>query len=548
MPKFSMTSSVTVAALALALAAAAPAYGQAPEGGRLVIPVGSPLLDDLRFVYLDSGLAPLALSAPMTGAEAAFLLAGIDREALSDSGKAAFDRIAAFLDPGPRSGESGAEARADAPIPGLWLAFGVGTSLELFWRSDEAIPSATPWADRKALAELPIEARIGGFLLGYMALELRQDPFAISSPAASLPVPLFCNVPLDASYVDLTFPYRGFVEVGGDFWSFQLGRDALELGEGITGNLGISSNPAYYDFGRLTLFGDGVRYQVYVIQLGAERYLYGHRLDVRFAPWLTWSLQEGALDGYHGLQLRFLDPFMLFHNFFSWMDEPVPGLTVSSLALMEFVASPFRGVEAYLQGVMTQYQTPYEIEHWPDDAGKIPNGLGFLGGARWYLGAGEGIVLLWAEGAYTWPYLYLHDNDETRQIASNFVPSIYSGGDPWWKRWIGYRFGPDSAVAAFGCEYRGADADASLQCLFLADGEVEATTPYPTTYEQAQVTGPSGVPEYLLRIDAEFAWRPWDGVEFGANAGFAMLWNAGHATGATRTGVELGFFASWTAR
>ena len=131
-------------------------------------------------------------------------------------------------------------------------------------------------------------------------------------------------MPIDFVDTDGSFPFRAFGALGGDFWNFRIGRDKLSLGSMGDDNLVVSSTPEWYDYARLACFFQDFEYTGYLIQLDPSRNLYMHRVDFLFFDRLSVGLTEGMLVGEDSPELRFFNPFMIFHGYEAWHDALSP--------------------------------------------------------------------------------------------------------------------------------------------------------------------------------------------------------------------------------
>jgi hypothetical protein len=228
--------------------------------------------------------------------------------------------------------------------------------------------------------------------------------------------------------MDGNFPLRAFAAAGGSWWNFQLGRDRLYYGTGHMGSLSISDNSAFYEFMRLSLFSRFFKYSFLINQLplviseyvdnkydehkeilerSTQRYFYLHRLDITLFNRLSVGFMEGLMVGNSGLEIRYLNPLVIFHNFYSAWDyenkDKTGDLTGSFLSL-ELNWNIIRSLAVYGQFTMNQLITSYKADRWPDQP---PNGLAYMAGTRFTHSFENWGAVFFLEFIYTDPYAYI---------------------------------------------------------------------------------------------------------------------------------------------
>ena len=315
-----------------------------------MILVGDPALDDLRFLSLETGRPFLSFTPPLSPREIEQFLNSLDISLLSPHALEIYNRLIGRLNP---------EARVNFSVDYFTFFLGINSTLELVTRFNSDI-SLEPQGPRPpALLSLPVSLFFGN------SLQLYIEPAVALSPQYymndSYMKNFGFNIPLNAWRFDLSTPNRAFIAVGGPWWNFQLGRDRLSFGTGRMGNLNISDSPAYYDFARLSFFSRVIKYSVLVSQMPLDiscgllaehvdtdlfrtmqRYYYLHRLDFHLFNRLSIGIMEGALVGNSPLELRFLNPLIIFHQLYSrwnydfWMAANKSGLRSAGRALSSF--------------------------------------------------------------------------------------------------------------------------------------------------------------------------------------------------------------------
>jgi len=475
-----------------------------------------PVWDDLHAVLLDAGRVEVSPTPPYPDSRILAELDAIDPAALSQPAREARSRILDELSEslplraGPASGRVGLEATPAVD-----------------WRSSNSTPWIDGYADRKPLLSIPFEIAFADSVYGYSALALKADPNLV---AAGPLTPGGFNVAEIAAApigIDATFPFRAFGSVGGSWWNFQIGRDRLSMGSAGPWNLTISSAAEFYDFARLSLFGPSFAYSGLVVQLNPDRNIYMHRFDLRFGGGLSLGVTEGTLIGQAPLELRYLNPLMVFHGFQSWSDYEYLGIgykegSASEIGL-EINWSPIPWFSLSAQYEMNQISDPLKMLFWSGTVSEIPDGESLLGSLSLRVPVENAFIVVKMTGAYTTPLDYLSTGTVLSNALGNLLSSptespiswIYdrptksnpiSGASSTVTRslsWIGFSEGPDTILAALS-----AGLDAGSAWSVLGDLEWKAKgaensfatvndwdKPNPTL---ATLTTPSGTVEYDL--------------------------------------------------
>lgn len=282
---------------------------------------------------------------------------------------------------------------------------------------------------------------------------------------------------------DMLIPDRAYVSAGGDYWNIQLGKDRLSIGAGKTGNMIMSDSFPYQYLLRFNLFGSAVKFS-YVLssflpldywtiddESMSGMYLYmtnrleGHLFSDKL--YFAFNASTMLINEYDGVNLKFLNPVDIYHNFFVRYRQ-------NSSFAFEAVYAVAKGWNAYFQCVLDDLTTPGEKggdDPQPDEFGLLA-GIGYCGVL------GKGIMSLNLEAAYTLPYLYLRStycyDQPDDDPGVNWI-GIYrcAGGNLHCKRYfIGYPYGGDAAVLDFRFEYFiPGDIELKAETFFMIHGE-----------------------------------------------------------------------------
>lgn len=483
---------------------------------------------DLETVCLDAGMVRLSPVDPLSDAEIRRELSRVIRSKLSANGRAAYDRLLSQTVSKPKiaGGGSGFSASVDL-------------ALQAYLRSNESIPWIYGYESRPSFLETPIEVWFGNNVYAYAAPALKDDPSAVSLPVAKLPFTNAVSFTTDSMMWDVTMPFRAFMSVGGDNWNFRIARDRISIGSAGDYNLTVSSYPAYYDYARFTLFADDLAYSAYAIQLSAApvpQYFYIHRIDFRFADRLSLGVLEGTLVP-APMELRWLNPFMVFHNYFGWFQYDPPstphGYGVGSEFSVELNWNPWRYGELFLQGEMNGYDGWPKNILWPDQMATMPSSLSALAGAKLRYPIDKGYLIADLLGAYTLPYTYILESDYVSLIYNRWAPTNVIGGSPRDRQWIGFMEGPDSIFAKGDVGYSiGGLVSLSLDASWRLQGPNDINTPLILGPAAANANTPSGIAETRVVLGATLSYQLFDWLTAMASLHHTGRWNADNVEGA----------------
>jgi hypothetical protein len=411
------------------------------------------------------------------------------------------------------------------------------------------------------LISLPVDLFFAGFFQLHVEPFFAQDPFYYDEPGLYWGT----NVPWQAERFDMNFPLRAFAAAGGPWWNFELGRDKVSFGSGVTGNLAVSGAADYFDFARVSFFSSNVKYSVFVSQLPmdpsglltdeqkndissnnpedlkniTQRYTYIHRLDVRLFRVLSLSLTEGTLIGNSALELRYLNPFIIFHSLFPWRDYdtwgPNEGSLVGSMFAVDVEWAILPSLAVYGQFVMNEFSTSYELRRWPDT--QAPNALGYLAGIQKTFNIDPWGVSVYGEFVYTDPFLYVLSSPYCSYIWMRRLSDISSKSHRY--AWIGYPEGRDRIVGAAGTVFFTGDLSFSLDVSWISRGSRSLSWDWVKGPGYNDQRTPSGSPEYQLEAIIGAGWKPLPQLTLAGHLAGTALFEAGHIRGEREQSLEI---------
>jgi hypothetical protein len=509
-----------------------------------VLAIDDPIVNDTQDILVEAGIPFLSYAAPYSAGELLGEINRIDIEGLSPEGMKKYERVRLALAPRPKY-------RTDP----FGVSLAPEANLDVNWRSNEGIPWVLGYQERPSLIALPIELWGGSRFYGYFEPALRRDYYSVNLPVAELKGGVnWTSIPIDLECADMNFPFRSFGTVGGDYWSFRIGRDKLSFGGVGEDNLIVSSKAEWYDYARLSLFFRDFQYSGYVVQLDTDRYLYLHRVDLLLFSKLSLGLTEGCLVGQDSLQLRYLNPLMIFHGYQAWNDERIAAGTTTSGGVAttketsgvgselgleaDYALSRYVSIEGQFQFNAGQDPLGLKKLFWPAAMNALPTDAAYLLGAKVRVPILGGYLRGDLCGVYSTPYDMILENDDISYIYRRNSNSNY--GHQTIEEWIGFSEGPDCILAKGSLGYetlRGVDV--ALSASYRWKGENDLDTVYSTTAANAEKTTPTGVVEGRLRLGADMSLPIFHGLALSAAAYYTHRANADHIQDSTDQSVEL---------
>ena len=528
-----------------------------PRGAQELIPSRHWVYDALEAISLEARILNFADSAPVSVQHIRDMLAEIDYDSLSEQGRTQYDRIESYFE------EAYIGIQSDLLSVGMDVTF----NPECFYKSNDDIDWTFDRYSRSGLIEAPVTIGVGDYVTMSATMALEQNK------GVTLHDDNYTNIPTSASQIDTNFPHTAYINAGKKLTEKTGVQFMMHLGEQSIGRT-QSGSVIWSDYltgattGKLTFYAPALQYSAAVTELNVDKYFYYHQLDVRLFKRFSITLLEGLLV-YDSLELRYLNPWTIFHGFAAWRDygdydgsmdydSDDETHTCDYFAVkMEFV--PFSGMRLYGLFAMTQYQTPYERSNWPNDV--TPDGLGFQGGGEWYIPFASGYLHFGLEGTYTQPYLYIKASPNW-SLVRTYSENI--GDHAIFYEWIGSPFGPDTIAGELTAGYETpGKLSVDLTYLFMARGEQSGTSVFDSINWGGQVTQftsddadswcyptdangqsqykstPSGTPEYVNRLSVRLTWQAKPYLQIIAQPAYVLKFNTDHVVGETAHGFEI---------
>lgn len=291
----------------------------------------------------------------------------------------------------------------------------------------------------------------------------------------------FTNIFYNSSDMDFMWPRYSYGSAGKTFekWGVNasFGRNGLQIGKTLTGSVIYNSTFDTEGYFQLNLFSPRLKYNLDVVQVSTDKYLYMHHVEARpIFDWIKIGISEATLVQ-SGFEIKHLNPLMIMHSYGSWEDSDYVSDDEENIygeahicqymgVSLEF--TPFKYSRLYMLYAQNEMQTFYELGS--ASANSIPDSLGFQMGFELNIPDSKGGWWNSAiEGVYTTPFCYIKQGADwslyaTRNDMQNntSVPLC---------SWIGSPFGPDALGAQLKVGYvQPRKWSAEFNYLFVAHG------------------------------------------------------------------------------
>lgn len=310
--------------------------------------------------------------------------------------------------------------------------------------------------DTQPSFSLPLSLAFGDYLA------CRADFSAGRGYWASTAEGMWTNIPLSSSDADMNVPADAWMAAGNRAFTLAVGRGPVSIGRSLSGSMLFSDSWDRPDWVSLVFHAPWVRVSLMPVELAPDRFLYFHDLSFKPLKNLSICLQEAASVN-STLDLRYLNPAMIYHNYAGWRDVDSYGSTDSEGDKITPVGTqfgllvdwvPIPGLKLYGQYAMNQFQTGYELSEYGDSATYIPNSIGGMAGAQWITPFNAGFLLATVEGTYANPWLYIMENRTISWVwARRELVAPGGHASDWITGWTGSPYGPDTITASLTVAY-----------------------------------------------------------------------------------------------
>ena len=534
------------------------------RGAQDLVPAGHWVYDSVTEISLEAGILNFLGTAPATIRQIQLYLDEVDYDALSDVGRAEYDKIERYFAEEPFK-------LVNSDI--LFVGFEPSINIAGFYKTSDDIDWVYDRYERQPMLDVPATIGCGDYVT------MKMDVILAQNKGASLHNNNYTNIFYSADHFDINFPDNSYFSTGFMFTEktgigFQIGKGSRSIGRTLTGSMIWSEYLTGVSYAQLELYSPAFKYTGAVSQFNVDKYMYHHQIEARLFKKFQITFMEGLLVN-APLELRYLNPWMIFHGIAAWReydpDDDDPESHTCDYFGINVQFTPVKHTRFYGTFAMTQFQTPYETSHYGDSA--TPNGLGaqfgnetFIphGNARWHIGL---------EGSWADPYLYIKESPNWSMVRTY---SENMGDKAIFYEWIGSPFGPDTISGELTVGYEVPDAwSVDFIYLFMARGEQSginvfkklyaatgwggqktefdmtdgsddlANWAYPDKSSQSNwkelrdAIAPTGTPEYVNRISVRGTYKPQKYLTVTVQPSYTVILNRNHEQGNTAHGFEI---------
>jgi hypothetical protein len=465
--------------------------------------------------------------APLTVRRFKAMLAELDPEALSPTGKAVYARLVSYLE---------SEGLISLGAGSLRFDLDLALQPEIYARTNENLRWLYDQQYRRPFLGIPVSLSFSPYFNAQFEAAFEQDRSAAQRSGVT-------NFPTDN--FSMTLPHRANLSAGiplplSSGIQFRIGIGEEHIGRTKLGSIILSDTMKDVTYAALSAYSPVLEYGARILQLDVNKYFYLHTLEGRFFKRVSLCFVEGVMVN-APLELRFLNPLMVFHNLGAWGDygeykgeeTDVRDLSadsrVGSFFAMKLEAQVFKYTRIYGIWALNELQTPEEKATEPEAL--RPDSFGFQAGAETGLPLRAGVLTFGLEGVYTYPFFYVSRDKHW----SFYKPSNGNSGP--FAYWTGFPHGPDSAAATAWAGYDAETWSFSGSFLFLVQGERAGFGVFDTpdyhpalleSYAATLLKTPTGTPTYTFHIRMRGTWEVAPFLGFSLHAGFQVITREGH--------------------
>ena len=432
-----------------------------------IIKSGHWVYDELEALCMESKTDFFFETQPMTIGEMLFYFRKIPYEKLSKNGQKTWEKVKAFL----------SKNEDFFPEEDLRLFGNVKINPEVYYKSNSDIDWSFDYYVKDFFITIPL-------IIGFSDYVTIEPDFVIGKNQPSMNDPAnFTNIVYNGDHFEFLFPRFAYGATGRAFdkWGFNFyaAKEGLQIYNTQLGSIIYNKTFETDFYCSLNLYTEYFKYSMHVAQVDNTKFLYLHQVNMRPFRWLKIGVLEGSLLN-AAFELRYLNPFMLMHQFGSWEQYGHlltanednyygEGRFCAYFGLM-FEVLPFTNFKIY--GMFAQNEILDAGGSRSDQALSVPDSIGFQLGMQYNINLKDyGVIKTYLEGVYTSPYLYVKQSPEWSlyRIRDNMQTSGMTDS------WIGSPFGPDCFAVTLKADYDSQKKwQAGVAYLFSIHGENSA--------------------------------------------------------------------------
>ena len=373
---------------------------------------------------------------PISVGELKFYLSKINYESLSESGKALYSKVEKYLY------TSNSILYPNDSASKIYV--NVKLTPEYYLRTNKEIPSTAG----KYFESYPLEVPI---MFGFSEnLAFQFDYFYGKNRDGYLSLDTFTNIPLENEN-DYEYPRWAYGNLGKQFstWGYTVsfGKEGLTIGNSKLGSVIYNSTFETDFYSVFSAYSENIKYNLIVSQVDSKRFLYLHNFNMKLLPNLKFSFTEGGLKN-ENFELRFLNPMMIVHAFYSASDYGEP-LQYSSYMGITLDYQPIKNLRLYVIYSQNELQAGSELDS--DEGKSKPDSIGVQMGFDYIIpNKNQNYFKINVESIYNTPFLYLKQTPDISLIK--YEPA--HSEETQYVNYIGSPFGSDVFALNLSIDYK----------------------------------------------------------------------------------------------
>jgi hypothetical protein len=422
------------------------------------------VVTSVNYLARRSSIIGIYDSFPTTGANVLYTFNQIDRGSLTDIEQNLYDQISEELN---KKANLVNKERISA---NLQFPFTVESS---FYKTEDGSQlyqyelvnqhkDVAPWFDVRN------QLYYGDYFYGYTQFAVKDEmKYEMNSLALNIDTNLdsYSLIPTDSPDFEIYQPYKIGLSVGDDVYNFQIGKNRLSMGSGITGNFFIGDNFSKQDYASFSLFSSFASYTLSVSEFdqqssslgfdsisfnGKHQYRVMNKFRIEILKNLSLDVYQGALFQVDNINLRMITPFMYVHNYFNFADR------VTLVGNDE--ANNILGIQAKWvmnEGNEFNFILTFDQIQISESDEVFPQAYGLLLNYKNTFPLFNGFINNSWEIVYTSPYLYLNEKENSDGTSNYNYDHILGNNYGTYDEigYSGYYYGPDTIMFATALSY-----------------------------------------------------------------------------------------------
>jgi hypothetical protein len=427
----------------------------------------------INYLALSSQITGIYDSFPVTGASVLYTFNQIDRSSLNEKQKALYDKIKKNLDKDANliNSNDGFSSNIQLPITFESFLYETSDNSKLkYYELNNQFKDISPWFDFRT------QLYFSNNVFGYTQFAIKDKlNYSLSDEASHFDLNLnsLFSIPNGGTSFEIYQPYKIGISIGDEHYNFQLGKNRLSMGSGISGNFFIGDNFTKQDYFSFSLLSSIFSYTLNVTQFdqqdsslnfasisfnGKQQYRVMHKVKVNLLKNLSLDVYQGAIYQVDSLNFRMIIPFMYVHNYFNFKDRKIISEGDEANNILGFQTKWVLSKSNEINFIVTFDQ----IQVF-ESGEEFPQAYGILLNYKRSKTLGDGLVNESIEAVYTSPYLYLNEkydknSDSSYTLNYNYdhiVGNNYGNNDE--IGYSGYYYGPDTILLNYNYKYYDVD-------------------------------------------------------------------------------------------